>query len=83
MLLVKYENLSILKNDSYIEEVLFKYEKNVLHFQKYEKEGRQNLFALVQLASSYADIKESFKEINELFLNLTKLGQKFEKLKEN
>jgi len=32
MLLVKYEKFEIISKDSYIEEILFKFEKNVKHF---------------------------------------------------
>ena len=40
MLLVKYESFDVVSKDDYIEELLFKYEKNVGYLQTFEKKGR-------------------------------------------
>jgi hypothetical protein len=32
MLLVKYEKFEVLAKDDYVEELLYKYEKNIQHF---------------------------------------------------
>ena len=36
MLLVKYEKFNIISKDDYLEEILFKYEKNIQHYQKFD-----------------------------------------------
>ena len=41
MLLLKYEKFSIVSKDSFLEELVFKYEKNIKHFTKIEQKGRE------------------------------------------
>ena len=40
MLLLKYEKFHTVSKDSFIEELLFKYEKNIEHYHKFDKKGR-------------------------------------------
>ena len=48
MLLVKYEKFSVLAKDEYLEEILFKYEKNVLLHQKFDQRGRELLSRMIE-----------------------------------
>ena len=51
MLLLKYEKFHIIKKDSFVEELIFKYEKNVNNYQTFEKKGRSLLNDMIALAS--------------------------------
>ena len=50
MLMLKYEKFKVIaQNASYLEEMLFKYEKNIEHLQLFEKKGRNLLFSFVEI----------------------------------
>lgn len=38
--MIKYEKFQTVAKDDFTEELLHKYEKNIMHFQKFEKKGR-------------------------------------------
>ena len=70
MLLVKYEKFSVLAKDEYLEEILFKYEKNVLLHQKFDQRGRELLSRMIEQIEG-VPLKESgndklYEELVEL-----------------
>ncbi len=72
MLLLKYEKFNIIAKDSFLEEMLFKYEKNVGYYQKFEKNGKQALNEMVRILDSKdGSMRESITEINAKYVELT------------
>ena len=58
MLLVKYDSFDVVTKDSFIEELLYKYEKNVGHLQAFEKKGRGMIHDLAQVVVDASDMQE-------------------------
>lgn len=47
MLLVKYEKFEILKKDSYLEELVYKFEKNIEHFHQFDAKAKKLLQIII------------------------------------
>ena len=58
MLLVKYEKFNLISKDDYIEELLFKYEKNVQHLQNFDTKARTIMVEMIDLTSDCDTIKD-------------------------
>eukprot|EP00347_Sterkiella_histriomuscorum_P016170 403354215 len=89
MLLLKYEKFGIISKDSFLEELLFKYEKNIEHYQKFEKKGRSAISQIISCIDEYDEDqwrgraiqnKECFEEINESYIELQGACEKIQQL---
>ncbi len=58
--------------------MLYKYEKNVEHLQLFDKKGRNLLSSLIPL-----EPKENLAEIETIYTELSTIGIKLDKLKDN
>ena len=83
MLLVKYESFDVVSKDDYIEELLFKYEKNVGHHQTFEKKGRTLIFEMAQMIAEADDIQEVIEQVQEMYEGLEEMAGKILKLGQN
>ncbi|CDW84977.1 UNKNOWN [Stylonychia lemnae] len=84
MLLLKFEKFSIISKDSFLEELLFKYEKNVEHYQKFEKKGKQALAEMIRIIDEQdGKMSMAFEQINEQYGDLKQACDKLQQLSEN
>jgi len=83
MLLVKYERFDIIAKDDYVEELLFKYEKNVGHFQTFDKKGKAALLTMAEMVDASESVTEIFGDLNEQYQTLIDVAHKLKALKLN
>ena len=80
MLLVKYDSFDVVTKDSFIEELLYKYEKNVGHLQAFEKKGRGMIHDLAQVVVDASDMQEVVDQVLEMYVPIEELAQKVTQL---
>ena len=83
MLLVKYDKFETVSKDDYVEELLYKYEKNVLHLQSFESKGRQVLDQMVECLDDADSVINAMEELSEEYKKLQDIEGKLRLLKAN
>ncbi len=78
--MLKYEKFKVIsQNASYLEEMLFKYEKNIEHHQVFEKKGRALLYSMIELEPP----NQSFQELDTIYKELLIVEGKLNQLQKN
>lgn len=84
MLLVKYEKFDIVAKDDYIEEMLFKYEKNVGHLQTFDKKGRTLLVEMAEcISENNSVVAEALPQLEDMYKPMVEIAGKLSQLRVN
>ena len=80
MLLVKYDAFDVVTKDSFIEELLYKYEKNAGHLQAFEKRGRGLIHEMAQVVVDASDMREVVEQVQDMYVPIVEVAEKVTQL---
>lgn len=83
MLLVKYEKFPLISKDDYLEELLFKYEKNIKHLQAFDTKGRNLLVQMSETLDEFDTPTEAMPTLSAQYSDFLELSAKLTQLLSN